>query len=157
MEAFTLPFSLSIDVCIKPDLQPITGEVLVGATSNTQDGARLDIATNSFWGGCFERTYWDVRIFNPHAPSHRQSSLSTCYRKQESLKKRAYEQHVREVEHASFIPLIFSTTGGIANEATIFYKRLTSCLATKWDHSYSSTLSWLRCCLSISLLCSAIQ
>ena len=145
------------NVCTEPDLQPITGEALTWATSNTQDGARLDIAANGFWGGRFERTYWDVRVFNPHAPSHQQSSLSTCYRKQESLKKRAYEQRVREVEHASFTPLIFSATGGMASEATVFYKRLASRLATKWDHSYSSTLSWLRCRLSISLLRSAIQ
>ena len=68
---------------IEPDLQPITGEVLTGATSNAQNGARLDIAANGFWGGQFERTYFDVRVFNPHAPSHRQSGLPACYRKQE--------------------------------------------------------------------------
>ena len=39
------------DVCIELDLQPITEEVLTGATSNAQDGARLDIAANVFWGG----------------------------------------------------------------------------------------------------------
>ena len=104
------------DVCIEPDLQPIIGEVLIGATSNAQDGARLDIAANGFWGGRFERTYFDVRVFNPHAPSHRQSSLPACYRKQESLKKRVYEQRVREVEHPSFTPLVLSATGGMANE-----------------------------------------
>ena len=37
------------------------------------------------------------------------------------------------------------------------YKRLASCLGMKWDHSYSSTMSWLRCCLTFSLLRSAIQ
>ena len=45
----------------------------------------------------------------------------------------------------------------MANEATVFYKRLASCLAMKWDQSYSSTLSWLRCRLTFSLLRSAIQ
>ena len=145
------------DVCIEPELQPITGESLTGASPNVQDGARLDIAANGFWGGRFERTYFDVRVFNPYAPSNRQSSISSCYRKHESMKKRAYKQRVREVEHASFTPLVFSATGGMANEATVFYKRLASCLAMKWDQSYSSTLSWLRCCLTFSLLCSAIQ
>ncbi len=96
-------------------------------------------------------------FFNPHAKSHWQSSLSTCYRKQEGIKKRAYEQRIREVEHSSFTPLVFSATGGMANEATAFYKRLASCLATKWDQSYSSTMSWLRCRLTFSLLRSAIQ
>ena len=109
------------DVCIEPDLQPITGEVLAGASSNAQDGARLDIPANGFWGGRFERTFFDVRVFNPHAPSNRHSN---CYRKHELEKKRQYEQRVREVEHASFTPLVLSATGGIANQATVFYKRL---------------------------------
>ena len=104
--------------------------------------------------GRFERTYFNVRVFNPHAPSNRQSSLSSCYRRQESLKKCAYEQRVREVEHAS---LVLSATGGMANEATVFYKILASCLAMKWDHSYSSTMSWLHCHLTFPLLHSAIQ
>ena len=44
-------------------------------------------------------------------------------------KKSAYE-HVREVEHASFTPLVMSATGGLVKEAT---KRLASRLAEKWD------------------------
>lgn len=145
------------DVCIEPEMQPVTGEVLTGATSNSQDGARLDIAVNGFWGGRSERTFLDVRVFNPHAPSNQQPSLASCYRKQEAVKKRAYEQRVREIEHASFTPLVLSATGGMANQATAFYKRLASRLATKWDQPYSSTMAWLRCRLTFSLLRSAIQ
>ena len=141
------------DVCIEPDLQPIDGEVLP-TSSNTQDGARLDIATNGFWGGQFECTFFDVRVFNPHAPSNRHPH---CYRKHKLEKKRQYEQRVREVEHTSFTPLVLSATGGIASEATVFYKRLASCLATKWDQHYSPTMSWLCCRLIYSLLRSAIQ
>jgi len=33
---------------------------MTGSSSNTQDGARLDIAANGFWGGRFECTYFDV-------------------------------------------------------------------------------------------------
>ena len=142
------------DVCIEPDLQPIDGVVLTGSSSNTQDGARLDIAANGFWGGRYERTFFDVRIFNPHAPTNRHPR---CYKKHELEKKRQYEQRVREVEHASFTPLVLSVTGGMANEASVFYKRLASELATKWDQPYSSTLSWLRCRLTFSLLRSSIQ
>ena len=36
------------DVCVEPTLQPISGESLSGASSNIQDGARLDIAANGF-------------------------------------------------------------------------------------------------------------
>ena len=49
--------------------------------ANRQDGARLDIAANGFWGGTFERTFFDVRVLNPHAPSNRHTQLSSCYRK----------------------------------------------------------------------------
>ena len=129
------------DVCIEPDLQPVEGEVLSGSSSNTQDGARLDIAANGFWGGRFERTFFDVRVFNTHAPSNRNSR---CYRKHELEKKRQYEKRVREIEHASFTPLVLSATGGMASEATVFYKRLASCLASKWDQPYCSTLSEMR-------------
>ena len=65
------------------------------------------------------------------------ASVPACYHKQESLKKRAYEQRVREVEHSSFTPQVLSATGGMANEATIFYKRLASCLAMKWDPTHT--------------------
>ncbi len=92
------------DVCVEPELQPLNGEQMEYATSITQDGARLDIAANGLWGGRHERTFFDVRVFNPHAPSNRNTQLSACYRKHERLKKRAYDQRVREVEHASFIP-----------------------------------------------------
>ena len=56
------------------------------------------------------------------------------------------------MEHASFIPLVLEATGGLANEANFFYKRLAPKLTLKWDHSYSSTLCWLRCRLTFSLL-----
>ena len=48
------------DVCIEPELLPIDGEVFTGASSYSQDGARLDIAANGFWGGRFKRTFFNV-------------------------------------------------------------------------------------------------
>ena len=145
------------DVLIEPDLQPLTGEVFPRATSVKSDGARLDIAVSGFWGGRFERTYLDVRVFNPYAPSNSSNSISNNYRKHEQEKKRAYERRLLEVEHSTFTPLVFSATGGMARQSTTFYKRLASLLANKWDQPYSSTLCWVRSRLSFSLLRSAIQ
>ena len=132
------------DVCIEPNLQPITNP-------------RLDIAANGFWCSRFEKAYFDVRIFNPHAPSNRQQCLAGTYRKHERIKIRAYEQRVREVEHGSFTPLVMSLSGGCGNAGSVCYKRLASMLAEKWDQPYSSTLAWMRCKLSFALLLSAIQ
>ncbi len=67
------------------------------------------------------------------APTDMQTSLADCYRKHEAIKKRAYEQRVREVEHSSFTPLVLSATGGLATEAITFYKKLSACLADKWE------------------------
>ena len=67
------------------------------------------------------------------------------------------ELHCIELHCIEFTPLVISATGGLANEASTFYKRLASLLASKWDHPYSSTLCWLRCSLAFSLLRSAIQ
>ena len=156
-----LTASLLTEVChevsIEPDLQPISGEIFHRASTNIQDGARLDVAMSGFWGGRYERSFCDVRVFNPHAPSNRNSNLASCYRRHERLKKNSYEQRIRDIEHASFTPLIFSATGGLGNEAKTFYKRLASLLASKWDNSYSSTMAWLRCRLTFSLLRSSIR
>jgi len=145
------------EVCVEPELQPVTTNQLNGASANSQDGARLDVSANGVWGGRFQKTYFDVRVFNPLAPSNRNQAPAAVYRKHELEKKRAYQQRIQEVEHSSFTPLVLSATGGMGNEATTFYKHLASLLAQKWDSPYSSTLCWLRCRLSYSLLCSSIQ
>lgn len=145
------------DVCVEPELQPVQPQQLSGAAANAQDGARVDISANGVWGGRFEKTYFDVRVFNPHAPSNKNMSPTACYRKHEREKKRTYEQRIQEVEHSTFTPLVLSTTGGLGKEAASFYKRLASLLSTKWDTPYSTTFRWLRCRLSFSLLRSSIQ
>ena len=38
-------------VYIEPTLQPVTDERLTHRTTNSEDGARLDIVAKSFWGG----------------------------------------------------------------------------------------------------------
>ncbi len=50
------------DVMVEPDLQPLTGETMSHRTSNSNEGARLDIAVNGFWGGRYEKTFLDVRV-----------------------------------------------------------------------------------------------
>ena len=84
------------------------------ATSNTLEGAHLDVVMNGFWGGQSEICFVDVRVFNPYAASNRCFSLSATCKKHENIKRRAYSQRIREVKHASFTPLVtcMSATGG---------------------------------------------
>ena len=104
-----------------------------------------------------QRAFFDIRVFNPHAPSYRNKSPMQCYKLNEQEKKRAYEERVREIEHGSFAPLVFSTSGSMCPIATTVYKRMASLIAEKQNHPYSSTLFWLRCKLSFSLLRSAVM
>ena len=92
------------DVHIEPDLQPLTGEHFDNAKAITQDGAHVDISANGFWEGRYEKTFYDLQIFNLYAPSNMQSSLSACYKKHERLKKNAYTCTNKEWEKESMHP-----------------------------------------------------
>ena len=145
------------DVGIEPVLQPLQGEKFRHKSAIMDEDARLDFVARGFWQGRNERSFFDIRIFNPHAPTNKKSSLSSIYKCHENMKKRAYAQRIVDVEHSSFTPVVLSVSGGLGREATQFYKRLASLLSTKWDQPYSTTISWLRCCLSFSLLRSSIM
>ena len=65
---------------IEPALQPISGETISNVTAISEDGARLDIVADGFWG-FFERTFLDVCVFNPLASSNSSQSLAATYHK----------------------------------------------------------------------------
>ena len=71
-------------------------------------------------------------------------------------KKREYGEQIREVEHGSFTPLVFSTCGGMGQEALVVVKKFGRCPCQKRNESYSHVVSWMRCCLAFSLARSAI-
>ena len=135
-------------------MQRLTGETIVPATANRQDEARADIHARGFWGRR-QGAFFDVRVFHPNAPSYRNSAIPAIYRRHEQEKKREYGDRVREVEKASFTPLVFATTGGMGKEATVFYRRLADLLSRRNNVVYSTTLAWIRCTISFSLLRSA--
>lgn len=97
------------------------------ASANSADGARVDVAVSGFWGGRYEKSYLDVKVFNPFASN---MSRENCYHKHEVDSNQTF-------------------SGGMAKQATTFYKRLASMVA---GQTYSVTLCWLRCRISFSLL-----
>ena len=82
---------------------------------------------------------------------------SNPYHQHEGAKHQAYEEPVCEIEHASFSPLVFSTSGGMGASTTVAYKRLAFLLSLKWKTLYCKVMSWLQCRLGFSLLHSAIM
>ena len=113
--------------------------------------------TQNFWDKSKQINLFDVRIFNSHAPVNCSSSTDACYRRHEREKRRAYEQRVLEVEHDTFTPLVLSTSGGWGLSAMVAFKRLAGPISDKCDQPYSSTLSFIRCKITFSLIDSAIS
>ena len=65
-----------------------------------------------------------------------------------------YVVRFREIKHVSFTPIVLSATGGLAHEASAFYKRLASPLSTKWVMSI--LLSWVGFVTVLAFLCFAL-
>ena len=108
-------------------------------------------------GGRFERSFFDVVVFNPGHGAPSNHLFRSAYRRHEKEKRRQYEQCVHDVEHGHFTPLVFTTTGGMGDVAAQVYKRLVSLLSKKNDLSYGETMGWIRCRLSFALVRSAIM
>ena len=100
---------------------------------------------------------FDVKVFNPHAPSNKRLLIPACYAHHERIKQRLYEQRINEVELASFTPLIFSTTGAMGKSTKVFYGCLADKIATKTKQPYSSTITWVQCRLNFSLIRSSVS
>ena len=118
------------DVAIKTPLQSLSGEVITPQSANRQDDARANIHACGFWGQQ-QSAFFDIRAFHPNAQSYRNTSILSAYRCHEQQKKREYGDRVREVELASFTPLVFSTTGGMGKEAVTFCRCLAELLSKR--------------------------
>ena len=57
-----------------------------------------------------------------------------------------------EVEKASFVPLVFSTTGAMGKEAVLYHKQLATLLSKKRSVSYSEAMAFVRCKLRFCIL-----
>jgi len=138
----------------EPVLQDITGEEL-NRGANTAADARLDIVARRFW----ERqrsAFFDVRVCHPNADSYRGLDPDQIFRQHETEKKRQYASRVLEVEQATFTPLVFSMTGGMAVECNRYHSRLAELVVAKKAESYATTMSWIRARVSFALLRSAL-
>lgn len=133
-------------------MQPVTGDQLTHRSANQGDGARLDIVPESFWGGDHQCGFFNVRVFNPFAHSYRNTTLTIG-----RIKRRAYDERVREIEHGSFSPLVFTTSSGMGTTAAVVYKRIASAIVEKHDKPFSKVIHWIHCRLNFSLPRSAIM
>ena len=144
------------DVQVEPELQPMPAslqrkEKNGQIRSTDQDGARLDISANGFWRP-LQRSFFDVRVTDPLAPSYGSKSIEQLKKQNEQEKKRDYGMRVREIEKGSFSPLVFTTAGGCGKECEIFLKKLSEKKAKRNNENPSDAITHLRTTLSFTLL-----
>ena len=67
-EVRDLTASLLTEVChgvsTEPHLQTLSDEVMSHESTNVEDGAKLDVAAQGFWGGRFKKAFLDIRVFS---------------------------------------------------------------------------------------------
>ena len=141
------------DVEVEPHLETLTGELLSNS-ANSSDEARLDFSARRFWQK--GQAFFDVRVFKPFAKRHLNRKLDTAFKSNENEKKRTYNQHVIEIEHGSFSPLVFTPYGGTGREAERFMTEQAQKLAERKNMTYNTIMHWLRSKLSFNLLKSAV-
>ena len=142
------------DVETEPVLLDISGEQLSRGSNKAQD-ARLDIHARGFWEQR-RSAFFDVRVCHPNAESYKDLEPQQIYRMHENEKKRLYSRRVLDIEHGTFTPLVFTTTGGMGNECLRYHSRLAELIAIKKGEQYAKTMSWIRSRISFALLRSAL-
>ena len=148
-----LEANLMKEVChnvqIEPELLPIESDG--PRRGNTAEKARLDVAGVGVWGE-YEKTYLDIRIMHPNAPSYVNKPIERVYEMHESEKKRTYNERVLQIEKGSFTPIVGSTYGGMGKEAQRHHKRIASLIAAKKNEDYADVMNYVRTRLRFSVL-----
>ena len=142
---------VAFDVSIEPGLEKVSKNVRLAPGTKTEDNARLDVSARGIFSS-HERTFFDVRITNPNAPSNRSLSIAAVYEKHEKEKMRAYNDRVLQVEKASFVPLVYTTSGGMSPQCVKTHKRIAGLVADKRKEKYSDVINHIRTRLRFALL-----
>ena len=142
------------DKAIEPTLQPPSGEELNRGANKAPD-ARLDVHSCGFWER--ERAaFFDIRVCHPHADSYKELSPKPIYKLHEDEKKRKYASRIIEVENGTFMPLVFTTTGGMSQECQRYHSRLAELISSKKQEDYATTIAWIRTKVSLAILRTAL-
>ena len=144
------------NVAIEPQLQPLNGEVFKAKTTTTSQAARADIRVTGFWVRQ-EDTFFNIRVCHVNAPSYLSVTPKETLKHHERLKRSEYAERVINVDHGSFCPLVFSTTGATGQLCDRFVKRLGGMIAEHDQNDYSTVMAWLRCRISFAPLRSAMM
>ena len=142
------------DVKVEPGLAPVNAS-LYSSSTITQSDARLDISAIGVYSP-FERSFFDIRVTHPNCASNEYKNLSQIYQEHEKAKRSAYEERVLQAEKGSFVPLIFTTSGGMGPSSKILLKRLVEKLSFLKKERTSIVMNHLRTRIRFAILKSTL-
>ena len=142
------------DVEVEPQLQPVEGGKYQ-KSANTSVEARPDIRARGFWRDG-QNAFFDVRVTNPACESQKNMSLKSILNKHEQEKKRQYNQRIMNIEHGTFTPLVYTTTGVMGHECDLYHKALADRISRKKGDRYDDIMQYLRTKLSFLALKSTL-
>ena len=109
------------EIQIEPALIPLYSGDTLTRTANSDENTKLEVSGRNFWR-LLRKSFFDVRVTHPNCPSHVNKPPKTILKQNETIKKTEYDERVREIENATFTPLVFSTNGVTGEEETQFHK-----------------------------------
>ena len=104
----------------------------------------------------FERTFYDIRVMHPNAPSYQTKEIPALYIKHENEKKTKYNNRIITVEKGTFTPLVYSTFGECGPEAKRYHKRLAQLISRKRNEEYHYVVNHIRRKIRFALLRSVL-
>jgi hypothetical protein len=140
---------------LEQQLLPVEGELDEVKGVEKGDEARMDVTAVGFWGA-LQRAFFDVRVFDPFAPSYAKKSITTLFKENEREKKKKYGRRIREIEKSTFTPLVFSVSGGCGKECDTVLKKLATMISERTGNTRAAIMNSIRIELSFSLLRSCI-
>jgi hypothetical protein len=92
-----------------------------------------------------------ICILNADAPSYSSNNLETLVDTARGRKKLKYSDAAHE-KRATFTPILATCDAIFDHEATVYMKRLSSLLASKWNQHYSQVHGWLKARMQVCIL-----
>jgi hypothetical protein len=120
---------------LNQDYKKYQKNIKLAPGTKTEDNARLDVSVRGTYSS-HELTFFDVRISNPNAPSNRSLTLAGVHTKNEKEKMKAYGDRILQIEKGSFVPLVYTTTGGMGPICERTHKRMAQLIADKRNECY---------------------
>ena len=135
----------------EPPLQKLSGEAFDYKSANKEDDARSDLKVTGFWRN-MRQAYFDVKVVSPFARSYSHLTQKSILQTAEKSNMREYRERIKEVEHADFNPLVFTTVGAMAPQSQIVLKRIAEKMSDRKGVARSVVTGWMRVRLSFALL-----